>query len=70
MASAKRPARVEAELAAVVVGGWQRNNGIRIDHLLLSSQAADRLRSVAIDKAMRGRDKASDHTPIRVDLAL
>jgi exodeoxyribonuclease-3 len=51
-------------------GGWQRNNGIRIDHLLLSSQAADRLRSVAIDKAMRGRDKASDHTPIRVDLAL
>jgi len=51
-------------------GGWQKNNGIRIDHLLLSSQAVDRLRSVAIDKAMRGRDKASDHTPIRVDLAL
>jgi exodeoxyribonuclease-3 len=51
-------------------GGWQKNNGIRIDHLMLSPQAADRLRSVAIDKAMRGRDKASDHTPIRVDLAL
>ena len=51
-------------------GAWQKNNGIRIDHLLLSPEAADRLRSVAIDKDERGRDKASDHTPIRVDLAL
>ncbi len=50
-------------------GAWQKNNGIRIDHLLLSPQAADRLQSVAIDKAMRGRDKASDHTPIRIELA-
>jgi len=50
-------------------GAWQKNNGIRIDHLLLSPQAADRLESVEIDKAMRGRDKASDHTPIRVELA-
>ena len=50
-------------------GAWQKNNGIRIDHLLLSPQAADRLRSVAIDKAMRGRDRASDHTPIRLELA-
>ena len=50
-------------------GAWQKNNGIRIDHLLLSPQAADRLKSVEIDKAMRGRDKASDHTPIRVELA-
>ncbi len=49
-------------------GAWQRNNGIRIDHLLLSPQATDRLQSVAIDKAMRGRDKASDHTPIRIEL--
>ena len=44
-------------------GAWQKNNGIRIDHLLLSPQAADRLQSVEIDKAMRSRDKASDHTP-------
>ena len=51
-------------------GAWQKNNGIRIDHLLLSPQAADRLKSVEIDKAMRGRDKASDHTPIRVELAV
>jgi exodeoxyribonuclease-3 len=49
-------------------GAWQRNNGIRIDHLLLSPQAADLLRSVAIDKAMRAKEKASDHVPVRVDL--
>lgn len=49
-------------------GAWQRDNGIRIDHLLLSPQAADRLRGAAIDKQMRGRDKPSDHVPIRIDL--
>jgi exodeoxyribonuclease-3 len=51
-------------------GAWQKNNGIRIDHLLLSPEAADRLTSVVIDKEMRGRDKASDHTPIRIELTL
>ncbi len=51
-------------------GAWQKNNGIRIDHLLLSPQAVDRLEYVVIDKEMRGRDKASDHTPVRVELAL
>ena len=50
-------------------GAWQKNNGIRIDHLLLSPQAADRLKGVEIDKSERGKDKASDHTPIRVELA-
>ncbi len=45
-------------------GAWQKNNGIRIDHLLLSPQAADRLDAVEIDKAPRGQEKASDHTPI------
>jgi len=50
-------------------GAWQKNNGIRIDHLLLSPEAADKLQSVTIDKDMRGRDKASDHTPVRIDLA-
>ncbi len=48
-------------------GAWQRNNGIRIDHLLLSPQAADRLESVAIDKDMRAKDKPSDHVPIRAE---
>lgn len=50
-------------------GAWQRNNGIRIDHLLLSPQAADRLKSVEIDKEMRVREKPSDHVPIRIELA-
>lgn len=45
-------------------GGWQRNLGLRIDHLLLSPQAADRLEDAGIDKTPRGWDKASDHTPV------
>jgi exodeoxyribonuclease-3 len=49
-------------------GAWQKNNGIRIDHLLLSPQAADRLSTVTIDRHMRGLDKPSDHVPIRIDL--
>ncbi len=51
-------------------GAWQKNNGIRIDHVLLSPQAADRLRGVAIDKAVRAADKPSDHVPVIVDLAV
>ena len=47
-------------------GAWQRNNGIRIDHLLLSPQATHRLRGVTVDKHLRGREKASDHVPVRV----
>jgi exodeoxyribonuclease III len=46
-------------------GAWQRNNGIRIDHLLLSPQAADRLIETVIDKDERDRDKPSDHVPVR-----
>lgn len=49
-------------------GAWPRNNGIRIDHLLLSPQAADRLVSATIDRDMRGREKASDHVPVRIEL--
>ena len=48
---------------------WERNNGIRIDHLLLSPQAADRLEDAGIDKAVRGGDKPSDHVPVWVTLA-
>lgn len=50
-------------------GAWQRNNGIRIDHLLLSPQAADRLVDVTIDKELRGEDKPSDHVPVRIALS-
>jgi len=49
-------------------GAWQRNNGIRIDHLLLSPQAADRLQSVIVDQHVRGWEKPSDHVPVRIDL--
>ena len=50
-------------------GAWERNNGIRIDHLLLSAQAADLLQDTGIDKGERGRDKPSDHVPVWVELA-
>jgi exodeoxyribonuclease-3 len=49
-------------------GAWERNNGIRIDHLLLSPQAADLLQGCGIDKAVRGRDRPSDHVPVWIDL--
>jgi exodeoxyribonuclease-3 len=49
-------------------GAWQRNNGIRIDHFLLSPQAADLMLDCQIDKDVRGRDKPSDHVPVWVEL--
>jgi len=49
-------------------GAWQKDFGIRIDHLLLSPLAADRLSSSGIDKKPRGRQKASDHTPVWCDI--
>jgi exodeoxyribonuclease-3 len=49
-------------------GAWQKNNGIRIDHLLLSPQAADRLVTAGIDKYVRGWEKPSDHVPVWIEL--
>ncbi|SDB11662.1 exodeoxyribonuclease III [Bauldia litoralis] len=49
-------------------GAWQRNNGIRIDHHLLSPPAADRLVSAMIDKRTRGWEKPSDHVPVVIEL--
>ena len=49
-------------------GAWQRNNGIRIDHALLSPQAADLLQGVSIHRDVRGWDKPSDHVPLVVEL--
>lgn len=51
-------------------GAWDRNNGIRIDHFLLTPQCADLLRDCWIEKDLRGREKPSDHVPVWVDLAL
>lgn len=51
-------------------GAWNKNNGIRIDHMLLTPQAADRLSDCQIDKGPRGGEKPSDHTPVWIDLDL
>ncbi len=54
-------------------GAWRKNNGLRIDHLLLSPQAADRLEACDIDRDVRGREraeaKASDHVPVWCELS-
>lgn len=47
---------------------WARDQGLRIDHLLLSPQAADRLDSAGVDRGPRAKDKASDHTPTWIRL--
>ncbi len=49
-------------------GAWQKDNGIRIDHLMLSPQAADRLADAGIDRHVRAWEKPSDHVPVWVDL--
>lgn len=50
-------------------GAWQKNNGIRIDHLLLSPEAASQLQTATIEKHVRGWEKPSDHVPVAVNLA-
>ncbi len=49
-------------------GAWQKNNGIRIDHLMLSPQAADLLAECGIDKHVRNGEKPSDHVPIWIEM--
>ncbi|WP_317054485.1 exodeoxyribonuclease III [Roseovarius rhodophyticola] len=51
-------------------GAWNRDDGIRIDHFLLSPEAADMMQDCGIDKGVRGREKPSDHVPIWVEFAL
>ena len=51
-------------------GAWQKNHGLRIDHLLLSPQASDRLVDVGIDSYVRAWEKPSDHVPVWIDLDL
>ncbi len=50
-------------------GAWQKDNGIRIDHLLLSPQATDLLQSAGVDRYTRSWEKPSDHVPVWVELA-
>lgn len=49
-------------------GAWEKNNGIRIDHFLLTPQCADLLNNCWIESAVRGRERPSDHVPVWVDL--
>ena len=51
-------------------GAWNRNDGIRIDHFLLTPQAADLMRDCQIDSEIRGHEKPSDHVPVWIDLDL
>jgi len=51
-------------------GRWHRDEGLRIDHLLLSPHAADRIAACSIDKKPRAKDRSSDHTPIWCELAV
>jgi exodeoxyribonuclease-3 len=51
-------------------GAWRRDHGIRIDHLLLSPPAADRLAGVVIHRDVRGGDKPSDHVPVVAELTI
>ncbi len=50
-------------------GAWPKNRGIRIDHILLTPQAADRLLACGVDKPVRGREKPSDHVPVWAEIA-
>ena len=49
-------------------GAWPRDHGFRIDHLLLSPELADRMTAAGVDKEYRGREKASDHAPVWVEI--
>lgn len=51
-------------------GAWQKDNGIRIDHILLSPQATDKLQSCHIDRYTRGWEKPSDHVPVWIELEI
>ena len=50
-------------------GAWDRDDGIRIDHVLLCPYAADWLEDAGIEREVRGGEKPSDHVPVWVDLA-
>ena len=49
-------------------GAWEKDHGIRIDHLLMSPQAADRFKDAGVDRSERGKEKPSDHVPVWVEL--
>ena len=50
-------------------GAWQKNNGMRIDHFLVTNTLLNSIKDVKVNKYPRGREKPSDHTPIELELA-
>lgn len=66
-----RAAHPDAELYSYwdyQAGAWHKNWGLRIDHLMLSPAAADRMRNCGIDSHVRGQERPSDHVPVWVEL--
>ena len=49
-------------------GGWQKGNGLRIDHFLTTTEIVDIIKKVKIDREPRGWEKASDHTPVTIEV--
>ena len=49
-------------------GSWQKNNGMRIDHFLVSNNLINDIKTISIDKKPRARIKPSDHTPIELEI--
>ena len=49
-------------------GSWQKNNGMRIDHFLVSNNLIENIKSININKNPRSRSKPSDHTPIELEI--
>ena len=52
-----------------MAGSWQKNNGLRIDHFLVSNNLLNNVKRISINKKPRGKVKPSDHTPIEITLA-
>jgi exodeoxyribonuclease-3 len=50
-------------------GAWEKNNGMRIDHFLVSNSLLRNVKNIKINKDPRGKEKPSDHTPIEIELA-
>ena len=64
----KHPNLTEYSFWDYQAGAWQKDNGIRIDFLLISPEIVDILIDVGIDKNLRGQEKPSDHTPVWIEI--
>ena len=60
--------KIEYTFWDYMAGSWQKNNGLRIDHFLVSNNLLDNIRGISINKKPRGKVKPSDHTPIELEI--